>query len=228
MTIPTSIVTILYRTVVRLIVLLTALPFHECAHAWMANKLGDSTAKNQGRLTLNPLKHLDPMGAVLMLVAGFGWANPVPVNPYNFKNRKGGMALTALAGPLSNLLLAFLCTVVYKVLIYCGYAASGFLAETLSSLASAFFLMISLNVGLGVFNLVPIPPLDGSRILNLILPEKTYFQIMKYERIIMLALFAAIFLGLLDGPLNFVEGQVYRLLNLLTRFVDWIAIAVLG
>ena len=227
MTIPTSIVTILYRTVVRLIVLLTALPFHECAHAWMANKLGDSTAKNQGRLTLNPLKHLDPMGAVLMLVAGFGWANPVPVNPYNFKNRKGGMALTALAGPLSNLLLAFVCTVVYKVLIYSGYAATGFLAETLSSLASAFYLMIALNVGLGVFNLVPIPPLDGSRILNLVLPEKTYFQIMKYERIIMLALFAAIFLGLLDGPLNFVEGQIYRLLDLLTRFVDWIAMAIL-
>ena len=227
MTIPTSIVSLLYRTVVRLIVLLTALPFHECAHAWMANKLGDPTAKNQGRLTLNPMKHLDPMGAVLMLVAGFGWANPVPVNPNNFKNRKGGMALTALAGPVSNLLLAFVCTVVYKILAYAGYAASGFPGEILSSLAQAFLLMVSLNVGLGVFNLVPIPPLDGSRILNLILPEKTYFQIMKYERIIMLALFAAIFIGLLDGPLAFVEGKVYQLLNLLTRFVDWIARAIL-
>ena len=88
--------------------------------------------------------------------------------------------------------------------------------------------MVSLNVGLGVFNLVPIPPLDGSRILNLILPEKTYFQIMKYERIIMLALFAAIFIGLLDGPLAFVEGKVYQLLDLLTRFVDWIARAILS
>ena len=163
-----------------------------------------------------------------MLVAGFGWANPVPVNPNNFKNRKGGMALTALAGPVSNLLLAFVCTVVYKILAYAGYAVSGFPGEILSSLAQAFLLMVSLNVGLGVFNLVPIPPLDGSRILNLILPEKTYFQIMKYERIIMLALFAALFIGLLDGPLAFVEGKVYQLLDLLTRFVDWIARAILS
>ena len=97
----------------------------------------------------------------------------------------------------------------------------------LSSLASAFLLMVSLNVGLGVFNLIPIPPLDGSRILNLVLPERTYFQIMRYERIIMLALFAAIFIGLLDGPLSFVQGHVFRLLDFLTGFVDVIARAVL-
>lgn len=224
---PTSIASLLYRTVVRLIVLLTALPFHEFAHAWTANKLGDPTAKYQGRLTLNPLKHLDPMGAVLMLVAGFGWAKPVPVNPNYFKNRKAGMAITALAGPLSNLLLAFVCTIVYKMLNNTGFVSAGLLREMLSSLASAFFLMVSLNVGLGVFNLIPIPPLDGSRILNLVLPERTYFQIMRYERIIMLALFAAIFIGLLDGPLSFVQGHVFQLLNFLTGFVDVIARAVL-
>ncbi|MGI5857524.1 MAG: site-2 protease family protein [Candidatus Merdivicinus sp.] len=224
---PTSIVSLLYRTVVRLIVLLTALPFHEFAHAWTANKLGDPTAKYQGRLTLNPLKHLDPMGAVLMLVAGFGWAKPVPVNPNYFKNRKAGMAITAMAGPLSNLLLAFVCTIVYKALYYTGFVSAGLLGEMLSSLASAFLLMVSLNVGLGVFNLIPIPPLDGSRILNLVLPERTYFQIMRYERIIMLALFAAIFIGLLDGPLSFVQGHVFRLLDFLTGFVDVIARAVL-
>lgn len=224
---PTSIASLLYRTVVRLIVLLTALPFHEFAHAWTANKLGDPTAKYQGRLTLNPLKHLDPMGAVLMLVAGFGWAKPVPVNPNYFKNRKAGMAITALAGPLSNLLLAFVCTIVYKMLYYTGFVSAGLLGEMLSSLASAFLLMVSLNVGLGVFNLIPIPPLDGSRILNLVLPERTYFQIMRYERIIMLALFAAIFIGLLDGPLGFVQGHVFQLLNFLTGFVDVIARAVL-
>lgn len=224
---PTSIVSLLYRTVVRLIVLLTALPFHEFAHAWTANKLGDPTAKYQGRLTLNPLKHLDPMGAVLMLVAGFGWAKPVPVNPNYFKNRKAGMAITAMAGPLSNLLLAFVCTIVYKALYYTGFVSAGHLGEMLSSLASAFLLMVSLNVGLGVFNLIPIPPLDGSRILNLVLPERTYFQIMRYERIIMLALFAAIFIGLLDGPLSFVQGHVFRLLDFLTGFVDVIARAVL-
>ena len=209
MTIPTSIVSLLYRTVVRLIVLLTALPFHECAHAWMANKLGDPTAKNQGRLTLNPMKHLDPMGAVLMLVAGFGWANPVPVNPNNFKNRKGGMALTALAGPVSNLLLAFVCTVVYKILAYAGYAASGFPGEILSSLAQAFLLMVSLNVGLGVFNLVPIPPLDGAKVLGGLLPDRTYFALMRYERYGMLLLLLMSFADVGSGVINRGIAAVY-------------------
>ncbi len=224
---PIDIISLMYRTVVRLIVLLTALPFHEFAHAWTANKLGDPTAKYQGRLTLNPLRHLDPMGAILMLVAGFGWAKPVPVNPNYFKNRKAGMAITAVAGPLSNLLLAFICMILYKIFAYAGIITTGLVGETLTSLCSAFALMVSLNVGLAVFNLVPIPPLDGSRVLNLVLPTKLYFQIMQYERIIMLALFAAIFLGLLDRPLSFVQSHVFNLLDFLTRFVDLIARAVL-
>lgn len=224
---PIDIISLMYRTVVRLIVLLTALPFHEFAHAWTANKLGDPTAKYQGRLTLNPLRHLDPMGAILMLVAGFGWAKPVQVNPNYFKNRKVGMAITAAAGPLSNLLLAFVCMILYKVFAYAGMVTAGLVGETLTSLCSAFALMVSLNVGLAVFNLIPIPPLDGSRVLNLVLPTRLYFQVMQYERIIMLALFAAIFLGLLDGPLSFVQSHVFNLLDLLTRFVDLIARAVL-
>ena len=101
-----QIIYLLYQTTIRLVVLLTALPFHEFAHAWAADKLGDPTARYQGRLTLNPFKHLDLMGSLLMLVAGFGWAKPVPINPRNFKNPKTGMALSAAAGPLSNLLLA--------------------------------------------------------------------------------------------------------------------------
>ena len=113
---------LMYSTVVKLIVLLTALPLHECAHAWVADKMGDHTARYQGRLTLNPLRHLDPMGAILMLVAGFGWAKPVPINPRNFKNPKQGMALSALAGPMSNLLLAFVSAILYKVFAYAGIA----------------------------------------------------------------------------------------------------------
>ena len=153
---------LMYSTVVKLIVLLTALPLHECAHAWVADKMGDHTARYQGRLTLNPLRHLDPMGAILMLVAGFGWAKPVPINPRTFKNPKQGMALSALAGPMSNLLLAFVSAILYKVFAYAGIAADGM--WLLTSLADIFYLMMSLNVGLAVFNLLPIPPLDGSRL----------------------------------------------------------------
>ena len=216
---------LMYSTVVKLIVLLTALPLHECAHAWVADKLGDHTARYQGRLTLNPLRHLDPMGAILMLVAGFGWAKPVPINPRNFKNPKQGMALSALAGPMSNLLLAFVSAILYKVFAYAGIAADGM--WLLTSLADIFYLMMSLNVGLAVFNLLPIPPLDGSRLFTVFLPPRQYFQIMQYERYIQLILFAAIFLGLLNGPLNWIEGVVYQGFDFLTGFVDVIARAFL-
>lgn len=216
---------LMYSTVVKLIVLLTALPLHECAHAWVADKLGDHTARYQGRLTLNPLRHLDLMGALLMLVVGFGWAKPVPINPRNFKNPKKGMALSAAAGPLSNLLLAFISAILYKVFAYAGIATNGMWLMT--SLGDIFYLIMSLNVGLAVFNLLPIPPLDGSRLFTVFLPPRQYFQIMQYERYIQLALFAAIFLGLLNGPLAWIEGIVYRGFDFLTGFVDIIARAVL-
>lgn len=215
----------MYSTVVKLIVLLTALPLHECAHAWVADKLGDHTARYQGRLTLNPLRHLDLMGALLMLVVGFGWAKPVPINARNFKNPKQGMALSAAAGPLSNLLLAFVSAILYKVFAYAGIATDGMWLMT--SLGDIFYLIMSLNVGLAVFNLLPIPPLDGSRLFTVFLPPRQYFQIMQYERYIQLALFAAIFLGLLNGPLAWIEGIVYQGFDFLTGFVDVIARAVL-
>ncbi|MGI5893083.1 MAG: site-2 protease family protein [Candidatus Merdivicinus sp.] len=221
-----NIVYLLYQTTIRLVVLLTALPFHEFAHAWAANKMGDSTARYQGRLTLNPLAHLDPLGSLLMLFAGFGWAKPVPINPRNFKNPKKGMALSAAAGPLSNLLLAYLGMVLWKVVLYLQYPfGDSFLIESLSDI---FRLIVLLNLGLAVFNLLPVPPLDGSRLFTVFLPPRQYFQIMQYERYIQLALFVAIFMGLLDRPLAFVEGYVFQGLNFLTGYIDWIAQALLG
>jgi Zn-dependent protease len=159
-----------FRAIAALPVLLIALPFHECAHGYTAYLLGDNTAKLSGRLTLNPFRHLDLVGSLGILFLGFGWANPVPVNPWNFKHRKGDMAITALAGPLSNLLLAFVSLFIL--------AACGKLLNTSSTayMYLTFFMeyFAMLNISLCVFNLIPIPPLDGSRLLAVLLPENAF------------------------------------------------------
>lgn len=190
-------------------VVFCTLPVHEFAHGWMANKLGDPTARLSGRLTLNPMKHLDLLGSVLIFLTGFGWAKPVPVNQNNFRNPKKGMALTALAGPVSNLIMAF----VFMLLM-------NFCAE-FNNMAAYIFLLFfqyaaSVNIQLAVFNLLPVPPLDGSRIFWAILPDKYYWKVMQYERIIMIVLMVLLLLGVLSWPLNLLSNLVYRLFNLVT------------
>ena len=182
----------------------------------MADKLGDPTAKLYGRLSLNPLRHLDPLGALCMIFAGFGWARPVPVAAtVRFAHPRRDMALSAAAGPVANLLLAYVYTVLYKLV---GYLAP----------ANAFWLfvflvlstMVNVNITLAVFNLLPVPPLDGSRIFNLLLPKRWYFAVMRYERIILLALFAVLFLGFLDAPLGWLYTAAGRLLDFATGYVE--------
>ncbi len=194
----------------RVFVVFCTLPVHEYAHALVATKLGDDTARLKGRLTLAPLAHIDLIGALMIFLVGFGYAKPVPVNPRKFKNPKGGMALTALAGPLSNIIMSLvfmlLCNISSIVYSNTGVLFAG-VAYTF------FFFAAQINVSLAVFNLIPIPPLDGSRILNLIIPSKYYFKIMQYERYIILAVFALIFLGVLDGPLSFVSGLIMKLIT---------------
>ena len=197
------------------IVLLTAFPVHECAHALAAHWLGDDTAKNQGRISLNPLRHLDLFGTVFMLLAGFGWAKPVPINANNFKNRKVGMAVSSLAGPLSNVLMSYVSIIICKILTYRSYGNS-----YVNALADVFWYATILNLGLAVFNLLPVPPLDGSRIFNLVLPEKLYFKVMKYENIIFGILFLSIWLGFLDKPLYFLQQKAFDLMNRLSIWVD--------
>ncbi len=206
--------------IVRAIVLLTTIPVHEAAHAWAADRLGDPTAKWRGRLTLNPMAHFDPMGAVAMLFTGIGWAKPVPINPMNFEDRKKGMALSAAAGPLSNLVLATVSLVIAKVVLYSGYA-TGF-GVVLATLYTIFSTMCSINISLAIFNLLPFPPFDGSRIFNYFLSDKYYFKIMEYERYILIGIFVLLYIGVLDGPLSFFNGILFNIIDFATGFVDLI------
>ncbi len=211
-----------FSVFIRLIVVFTALPIHEYAHGWIARKLGDPTAENMGRLNLNPLQHFDPIGTTCLLLTGYGWAKPVPINPSYFRNRKSGMALTALAGPAANILLAIVWTLVYKCIAYFLPYQTFF-----SVLATAFSLMASINISLAVFNLLPIPPLDGAKIFGYFLPDRIYWNVMQYERQIAFILFALLmFTPVLNVPLSFLSGLVNRLVQFLTGFVDLLARAV--
>lgn len=207
---------------VRLIVVFAALPVHEYAHAFVADKLGDHTARYQGRLNINPFTHLDLIGSVALVLTGFGWAKPVPINPNNFRNRKVGMAISAAAGPISNLLMAFISVILFKVF----YLIPGD-NVVISALYSVFSIMAQVNVSLAIFNLIPIPPLDGSRIATLFLSERVYFKIMQYEQYIFIALLLFLFLPPVQSAISLVNSVVLASMNQLTSFVDWIFLALL-
>lgn len=207
----------------RALVMLVAIPVHEAAHALVSAKLGDTTAKDRGRLTLNPMAHFDLLGALCMIFTGIGWAKPVPTYASRFKNPKAGMALTAAAGPAANLLVAFVAVLLYKILYYTlpASAAINFLLLFLEYMAS-------INTMLAVFNLLPVPPFDGSRIVTVFLPRHTYFKLMQYERYIFIAVFLLLFLGFLDGPLYRLNSLVWDGLMWATSFVDRAVFALAG
>lgn len=177
------------------IAVLIILAIHEYAHAYAAYKLGDRTAESFGRLTINPIKHIDPVGALCMLFFHVGWAKPVPVNPRNLKKPKRDFALVSLAGPLSNLVLGFSSAALYLLILKIPVTGEGFLLTFLSNIALFLYLFVTINIGLGIFNLLPIPPFDGSRLLGVILPEKAYFAVMKNERKIYLFVLLWLILG---------------------------------
>ncbi len=189
------------------------LPVHEWAHAYMAYLLGDHTAKWEGRLSLNPMRHLTLWGSICLICLGFGWAKPVPINPYNLtkiKDKKVGFAICAMAGPLANFVMGWFFTVLFKLLRI--FNAPIFFANL-----SQYLVLI--NIHLMVFNLLPIPPLDGSRFWSIFLKDETYNKLLINEQKITILIFVLLFTGLLSIPLNFFSKLIVSFLNLITWFV---------
>ena len=209
-------VTILIQVLATLMVIFLVLPFHEWAHAWVASLLGDKSIKYRGRLSLNPLSHIDYMGALCLILFGFGWAKPVPVDDRNFKNPKVGMAITALAGPVANIVAAMAGGFIFYGIMY--------LAPTiLMNKVGAYFMLflqyyIVLNCSLAVFNLIPIPPLDGSKIMFAFMSDKAVYKFYQYQQYFSIALFALIMLGVLDIPLGFLQSLLSNLVSAICSF----------
>lgn len=198
-----------------LLIVFLVLPFHEWAHAFTALKLGDTSVQYRGRLTLNPLAHIDPFGALALLLFGFGWAKPVPVDPRNFKNPKLGMGIVALMGPVANIVAAIVGGLIFHAIA--AFAPSFFSGQGFGYYVYLFLsYYISVNVSLAVFNLLPIPPLDGSKILFIFLPDKAVAWFYRYQNIISIVLIALLWFGVLSIPLNFLSKYVLTFVNWLT------------
>lgn len=175
-----------------------AIGFHEAAHAFVAYELGDNTARNEGRLTINPMKHVDPVGLLMLIIFRFGWAKPVPINPNNFKNKKWGTVLTALAGPVTNLIIAFVTCFIYVTAPLYVRLESNFGTTYMIMLGA----IITINVGLAIFNFIPIPPLDGSKIFSAILPDKYYYKVMQHQSMIQLIVILLLFSGIIGAIIS--------------------------
>jgi len=211
-----NLLNIIIHYVILFIVFAFSISLHECAHAYAAYRLGDSTAKDQGRITLNPKKHLDPLGTLMIFLIGFGWAKPTPVNAMYFENRKKGVMISSFAGPLSNFLFA---VILAFPLLY--------LRMNLSSLAGVYILKalesaFNINVILAIFNMLPIPPLDGSKILSGILPPRYYYKMLEYQTYIMIAFVILMFTGILG---NYI---LWPLVSKVEGVILFIASAILG
>lgn len=208
-----TVLDLLFMLVGYMVLVLVILPFHEFAHAYAAHKCGDDTAKWNGRMTLNPFAHLDLWGTLMLVLCGIGFAKPVPVNSYNLRNPKRDMILVSLAGPLSNLLMAVVAAGLYKV---CTLVITSRTVLVLCNLMLIQIIM-SVNISLAVFNLLPIPPLDGSRLWSTLLPGRWAYTLERYSRQITLVLFVLLAMGVLDRPLSFLSNLFFTGIAFLFR-----------
>jgi Zn-dependent protease len=206
-----------YTILARIAIMLLILPLHEFAHGWVAKKCGDDTASVSGRLTLNPIAHLDPFGSVLLLLTGFGWAKPVPINPARMRHPRTGVIWTSLAGPVSNLLAA-LVGVIGLQIVYPFYVLHG--GAVLLALRYFFSVFATVNVSLAIFNLIPVPPLDGSKVLMMLLPYKQGRWIETHQQILSLILWALILFGVLSTPLSWLSSWVIQLFIWITNWIS--------
>lgn len=188
-------------------IVLIALTFHEFSHGFISSKLGDPTPRITGRLSLNPMAHLDPMGALLMVLTGFGWARPVQIDARYYKNPKWGMAITAVAGPLSNLVLAFLAMIIYTVIFILNIKI-GLFSGAIDTISGFVLMFVQVNLCFMVFNLIPIPPLDGSRILGLFLSTRSYFKLQQLERYSFMIIIVLSLTGVFDRIIGTGVGVV--------------------
>ncbi|MBQ7187694.1 MAG: site-2 protease family protein [Ruminococcus sp.] len=210
---------------VKLIIIFLVIPIHEYAHAWAATKLGDNTPQYQGRLTLNPLAHVDPIGAICIFFTGFGWGKPVQINPLRFKKYRKGMALTAAAGPIMNILIGLIGIIFFKIVLAISMTHD---SEALNWMCIILRYFTLINVGLAAFNLLPVPPLDGSKILGYFLPPKWEKFIADNLLYISLGFLLLLVTGALDRPLGWVENGMFWIMDKLTFWVDIIIKAILN
>lgn len=219
-------ITVFIKYFSRIITMLLVLPLHESAHALVAKWFGDDTAERQGRISLNPLAHLDPFGGLLMVLTGFGWAKPVPINPLRMKKYRAGISLTALAGPVSNLLAAFVAGIAYNIIICTKSGLMALVSSEVTTMSCVLLLLsflFQVNVGLAVFNLIPIPPLDGYNVLSYFTSEKVDRWFYRHQREVTFA-FIVVILGLsyipsAHNPIYIVTDFVS---NALWKAVSWI------
>lgn len=210
-------------------ILFIALPVHELAHGWVAFRLGDPTAKNAGRLTLNPFRHLDLIGVLMMYTVGFGWAKPVPVNFSNLKDRRIGTILVAIAGPMSNIILGFISIFIGGILaklIEVGVIviATEKMLQVFAYVALFFYILVSVNINLAIFNMIPVPPLDGSRLISGFVPEEAFYKFARYEQFIGLAFFALVVLV----PNNFLSAFIKTFADPIFRSMTLTTGTILG